>query len=128
MTDANLLLGRLIPDYFPKIFGKSEKEPLDVQASRTGFEKLMKEINESDSGGSIGLDEVVYGSVFHLLVVALAASHIKADHGICFLLMCFKIHQSRKRNYVQTNTGANRSAGICDVGTYVSFPVCLIPA
>jgi hypothetical protein len=63
VTDANLLLGRLIPDYFPKIFGKSEKEPLDVQASRTGFEKLMKEINESDAGEAIGLDEVVYGLV-----------------------------------------------------------------
>ncbi|KAH0835797.1 Hydantoinase/oxoprolinase-domain-containing protein [Lanmaoa asiatica] len=29
VTDANLLLGRLIPDYFPKIFGKWENEPLE---------------------------------------------------------------------------------------------------
>ena len=34
VTDANLLLGRLIPEYFPKIFGKSENEPLDLDASR----------------------------------------------------------------------------------------------
>ena len=26
VTDANLLLGRLLPDYFPKIFGKTEDE------------------------------------------------------------------------------------------------------
>ncbi|THU83215.1 hypothetical protein K435DRAFT_807676 [Dendrothele bispora CBS 962.96] len=29
LTDVDLLLGRLIPDFFPKIFGKSEKELLD---------------------------------------------------------------------------------------------------
>lgn len=68
MTDANLLLGRLIPDYFPKIFGKTEKEPLDVEAARVAFEKLAGEINESVAQGEGGgrrleLDEVVYGFV-----------------------------------------------------------------
>jgi hypothetical protein len=59
VTDANLLLGRLIPNYFPKIFGKSEKEPLDTQASKTAFEKLAKEINENKT--KLTLDEIVYG-------------------------------------------------------------------
>ena len=63
VTDANLILGRLIPDYFPKIFGKSEKEPLDVNASRSAFEKLAKEINDSQNT-QLGLDEIVYGCVF----------------------------------------------------------------
>ncbi len=62
MTDANLLLGRLIPDYFPKIFGKSEKEPLDVVASRTEFEKLAQNINEN-SANDFSLDEIIYGCV-----------------------------------------------------------------
>ena len=62
VTDANLLLGRLIPDFFPKIFGKSEKEPLDVAASKLGFEKLAKEINEShELEKDLELDEIVYG-------------------------------------------------------------------
>ena len=30
ITDANLILGRILPEYFPKIFGPSEDEPLDV--------------------------------------------------------------------------------------------------
>ena len=60
VTDANLLLGRLMPDYFPKIFGQSEKEPLDVEASRTAFEKLAKEINETNDK-ELSLDEIVYG-------------------------------------------------------------------
>ncbi|KAI0300115.1 5-oxoprolinase [Multifurca ochricompacta] len=62
VTDANLLLGRLIPKYFPKIFGKSEKEPLDVDASRSEFEKLAKTINEN-SANELSLDEIIYGFI-----------------------------------------------------------------
>lgn len=64
VTDANLMLGRLLPEYFPKIFGKSEKEPLDREASRGAFEKVAKEINEGSSQDrELGLDEIVYGCV-----------------------------------------------------------------
>jgi len=62
VTDANLLLGRLIPDYFPKIFGNSEKEPLDVDATRREFEKLAQNINEN-SANNFSLDEIIYGCV-----------------------------------------------------------------
>lgn len=62
VTDANLLLGRLIPQYFPKIFGKSENEPLDVDASRNAFEKLAQNINEN-SANEFTLDEIIYGYV-----------------------------------------------------------------
>ncbi|KAG6849422.1 hypothetical protein H0H93_008570 [Arthromyces matolae] len=62
VTDANLTLGRLIPDYFPKIFGKSEKEPLDVAASRVAFQRLAEEINASHDG-ELSLDEIVYGFI-----------------------------------------------------------------
>lgn len=60
VTDANLMLGRLIPDYFPKIFGKTEKEPLDIEASRRAFEKLAEEINVGQET-KLSLDEIVYG-------------------------------------------------------------------
>lgn len=61
MTDANLLLGRLIPDHFPKIFGKSEKEPLDLVATTTALEKLSEEINQNHDGKDFTPDEVAYG-------------------------------------------------------------------
>ena len=31
VTDANAVLGRVLPEYFPKMFGPNENEPLDVQ-------------------------------------------------------------------------------------------------
>ncbi|CAF0710424.1 unnamed protein product [Brachionus calyciflorus] len=46
ITDANLILGRLLPEYFPKIFGKNQNESLDYQAPRILFETLTNEINE----------------------------------------------------------------------------------
>ncbi|EPQ53045.1 hypothetical protein GLOTRDRAFT_79063 [Gloeophyllum trabeum ATCC 11539] len=62
VTDANLMLGRLIPDYFPKIFGKSEKEPLDIEASKKLFEDVAREINEAHEK-KMSLDEIIYGFV-----------------------------------------------------------------
>ncbi|KAB5592303.1 5-oxoprolinase [Ceratobasidium theobromae] len=62
VTDANLMLGRLIPDLFPKIFGKSENEPLDMEASRTAFEKVAQEVRKSADKGYT-LDEIIYGFI-----------------------------------------------------------------
>ncbi len=45
VTDANLLLGRIQPDFFPRIFGPSENEPLDLAATRRAFEDLTAGIN-----------------------------------------------------------------------------------
>ncbi|KAL3169991.1 hypothetical protein MRX96_015066 [Rhipicephalus microplus] len=45
VTDANVCLGRLLPDHFPKIFGPSEKEPLDKEAAIAAFRRLTHEVN-----------------------------------------------------------------------------------
>ncbi|KAI5289977.1 hypothetical protein KEM54_002763 [Ascosphaera aggregata] len=45
VTDANLFLGRLLPSYFPHIFGPKENEPLDVEITRKMFMELTEEIN-----------------------------------------------------------------------------------
>ncbi|RPD56857.1 5-oxoprolinase [Lentinus tigrinus ALCF2SS1-7] len=64
VTDANLILGRLVPDYFPKIFGKSAQEPLDIEASRSAFDKLAEDINASvTEDKKMSLDEIVYGFI-----------------------------------------------------------------
>ena len=54
------MLDHFIPGYFLKIFGKLEKEPLDVEASRMLFEKVAKEINTSHEE-RFSTDEIVYG-------------------------------------------------------------------
>lgn len=44
ITDANLLLGRILPEYFPKIFGPNEKQPLDKEKTSKAFADLTKEV------------------------------------------------------------------------------------
>jgi 5-oxoprolinase (ATP-hydrolysing) len=75
VTDANVLLGRVVPKYFPHIFGPREDEPLDVTAVQAAFADLTGEVNafaaaEStqarEDGGEVSrvpktADEVAYG-------------------------------------------------------------------
>ncbi|EXJ94139.1 5-oxoprolinase (ATP-hydrolysing) [Capronia coronata CBS 617.96] len=46
VTDANLFLGRLLPEYFPKIFGPNENEGLDIEITRQKFNVLATQINQ----------------------------------------------------------------------------------
>ncbi|GAA6004515.1 hypothetical protein JCM10207_000913 [Rhodosporidiobolus poonsookiae] len=62
ITDANLVLGRLLPNHFPAIFGETEDQPLDVEASRQALEELRKEIN-GETGKDLSLDEIAYGFI-----------------------------------------------------------------
>ncbi len=64
VTDANLLLGRLQPDYFPRIFGPTEDQPLDFDASREALTLLTEEINDyyrKKGEASLTLEEVALG-------------------------------------------------------------------
>ncbi|MBA3448808.1 MAG: hydantoinase B/oxoprolinase family protein, partial [Pseudaminobacter sp.] len=46
VTDANVMLGKLQPDFFPAIFGPSQDQPLDVSAVREKFQNLAAEIGD----------------------------------------------------------------------------------
>ena len=46
ITDANLLLGRLLPEYFPKIVGPNEDSSLDLEATKNAFVEITEKINE----------------------------------------------------------------------------------
>lgn len=48
VTDANLILNRLLPEYFPKIFGPQENESLDKEVALMKFEQLTKEVREKN--------------------------------------------------------------------------------
>ncbi len=51
VTDANLLLGRLQPDWFPAVFGPDGDQPLDHAAVVEAFERARTEVN-----AALGLD------------------------------------------------------------------------
>ena len=45
VTDCNVLLGKLHPEHFPNVFGKTGDKPLNVEIVRTKFVALAKEIS-----------------------------------------------------------------------------------
>ncbi len=53
VTDANVMVGKLIPDFFPKIFGPQQDQPLDADAVRQGFAALAKDIGDGRSGEQV---------------------------------------------------------------------------
>ncbi|PHH80473.1 hypothetical protein CDD80_1483 [Ophiocordyceps camponoti-rufipedis] len=60
VTDANLCLGRLLPDFFPRIFGDGEDQGLDPDASRRVLAELADEVNR-ETGRGLTVDEVAHG-------------------------------------------------------------------
>lgn len=61
-TDANLFLGRLLPESFPKIFGPNENQALDVDITRKKFLELTEQINE-ESGRTMTPQQVALGFI-----------------------------------------------------------------
>jgi 5-oxoprolinase (ATP-hydrolysing) len=46
LTDANVVLGKLQPDFFPAIFGPGQDQPLDAEGVRRRFTALAQEIGD----------------------------------------------------------------------------------
>ncbi|WP_288902208.1 hydantoinase B/oxoprolinase family protein [uncultured Sneathiella sp.] len=63
VTDCNVMLGKLAPDFFPKVFGPNADEPLDVGTVREKFEALAAKINAA-TGDNRSPEEVARGFLF----------------------------------------------------------------
>ena len=60
VTDCNVMLGKLQPDFFPSIFGPGRDQPLDDAAVRQAFAGLADEIRER-TGDTRAPEEVAEG-------------------------------------------------------------------
>ncbi len=58
VTDANVMVGKLIPEFFPQIFGPQQNLPLDAEAVRSAFATLAKQI-----GDGRGAEQVADGFI-----------------------------------------------------------------
>jgi 5-oxoprolinase (ATP-hydrolysing) len=110
VTDANLMTGKLIPDFFPKIFGPGQDEPLDRESVAQAFAKMAREVGDERSA-----EEVADG--FLAIAVAKMAEAIK------------KI--SVERGYDVTRYALNCFGGAggqhaCDVADALSIKTVLI--
>jgi len=57
VTDANLALGRVLPQYFPSIFGPNEDQPLDLDGAKDAFSAMCA----TEEGKQYSVEEIAYG-------------------------------------------------------------------
>jgi 5-oxoprolinase (ATP-hydrolysing) len=62
ITDANVLLGRIQPAFFPRLFGPLANQPLDADGVRDGFAALAERV-EAAGGRPTSPEEVASGSL-----------------------------------------------------------------
>ena len=74
ITDCNVMLGKLQPDFFPMVFGKEGNLPIDPQVVQKRFSQLAQEIYEQ-SGTLKTAEELAEG--FLTLAIDKMASAIK---------------------------------------------------
>ncbi len=91
VTDCNVLLGRIQPDYFPAVFGAAGSARLDPQAARDQFKVLEENINKNKHLQSI---EGIAEGFLHIAVdnMANAIKKISVARGYDvtrYTLACF---------------------------------------
>ena len=74
VTDCNVMLGKLDPAFFPRVFGPNADEPLDAEAVREKFAELQARIREA-TGDERAPEQVAQG--FLAIAVENMANAIK---------------------------------------------------
>ena len=61
VTDCNVLLGKLHPDHFPKVFGNKSNEPLNIEIVKQKFLDLSKLISSKNNKSPMNIYEMAEG-------------------------------------------------------------------
>jgi len=88
VTDANVMLGRIQPAYFPRVFGRDGSDPIDADVVRQKFVALTKTIGDGRSPEEVaaGFIQIAVGNM------ANAIKHISVQRGhdvTGYTLCCF---------------------------------------
>ena len=62
VTDCNVMLGKIQPRHFPRLFGPSGDQPLDLDAVRAGFAAMAEEIGRA-TGSTPAPEQVAEGFI-----------------------------------------------------------------
>lgn len=88
VTDINVVLGKLNPEFFPKIFGPNQDQTLDVAAARSGFADIAQEIADGRSAEQVAegfLDVAVEHMTQAIKKISLSRGYDPKD----YVLNCF---------------------------------------
>ena len=92
VTDANVLLGRLQPDYFPKVFGQNGNEEIDHKSVSLLFTSLAEKL-QRETGHQVSKKELAAGFLriaVERMTTAIKNISIQRGHDVTeFSLCCF---------------------------------------
>ncbi|WP_031525033.1 hydantoinase B/oxoprolinase family protein [Streptomyces sp. NRRL F-5123] len=115
VTDANVMLGRVQPDHFPKVFGPDGDLPLDADAVRLRFAELARRIRH-DSGDDRSPEQVAEGYLRVAVTnIANAVKRISVQKG------------RDVTEYVLTTFGGAGGQHACAVADALGIRTVLVP-
>jgi 5-oxoprolinase (ATP-hydrolysing) len=92
VTDANVLLGKIQPQYFPAVFGQKANQPLDREVVLAKFSELTSTINTA-TGNNFAPEQVAAGFMaIAVMNMANAVKKISLQRGYDvtrYVLCCF---------------------------------------
>ncbi|MGA0392689.1 MAG: hydantoinase B/oxoprolinase family protein [Rhodospirillales bacterium] len=92
VTDCNVMLGRIQPDFFPSVFGPGADERLDAEATKTKFTDITKDVNRETNSNHTP-EEIAEGFLTIAIEnMANAIKHISVQRGYDiseYALNCF---------------------------------------
>ena len=111
VTDANVMLGRIQPSHFPRVFGRDGDQPLDADVVRRRFADLAREIGDGRSPEQVaeGFLQVAVANM------ANAIKHISVQQG----------HDVGE--YVLTTFGGAGAQHACAVADSLGIRTVLVP-
>ena len=84
VTDANLVLGRIAAECFPRVFGASGRQPLDVEAARASLGDLAQAVGCGVEEAAKGCIEVAVATMARAIRrVSVERGHDVRDHVLC---------------------------------------------
>ncbi|MFC5720519.1 hydantoinase B/oxoprolinase family protein [Streptomyces gamaensis] len=115
VTDANVMLGRVQPAYFPHVFGPDGDQPLDREVVRRKFTELAEEVHRA-TGDRRSPEEVAEGCLrIAVANIAAAVKRISVQQG----------HDVTR--YVLTTFGGAGGQHACAVADALGMRTVLVP-
>ncbi|MBA4161496.1 MAG: 5-oxoprolinase, partial [Novosphingobium sp.] len=86
VTDCNVLLGKLVPDQFPKVFGPNGDQPIDTEVVREKFAALSAEVGLPPEQLAEGFIRIAVAQMAHAIrQISVARGHDVTSHALsCF--------------------------------------------
>jgi 5-oxoprolinase (ATP-hydrolysing) len=108
VTDANVMTGRLRPEFFPAIFGPDGDRPLDADATRAGFAALAAEVGKPAEAVAEGFLRIAVENMAN----AIKRISVQRGHDVS--------------GYCLTVFGGAGAQAACAIADTLGIEVCLI--